>query len=94
MQLGRQPGYLRVRFNGPSPGVAAAGGLGDLLDQFQAGGHGRAAQSWVSDEPNQPVEPGAVEQAISEDLLLELEQRTGLPRAEILERLATGCPRP
>jgi uncharacterized protein YidB (DUF937 family) len=77
---------------GRPPGVAAAGGLGDLLDQFQAAGHGPAVQSWVSDEPNQPVEPGEVEQAISEDLLLELEQRTGLPRAEILERLATGLP--
>jgi uncharacterized protein YidB (DUF937 family) len=33
-----------------------------------------------------------VEQAISDDLLTELEQRTGLPRAEILERLATGLP--
>ena len=72
--------------------MVAAGGLGDLLEQFQTAGYGQAAQSWVSDEPNQPVEPGAVEQALDEDLLLELERRTGLPRAEIVERLATGLP--
>ena len=79
-------------FGGRPPGVVASGGLGDLLGQFQAAGYGPAAQSWVSDGPNQPLEPGALEQALSEDLLLELEQRTGLPHAEILERLATGLP--
>lgn len=77
---------------GRPPGVVAAGGLGDLLQQFQAAGYGQAADSWVSSEPNAPVEVGAVEQALDEPLLRELEQRTGLPRAEILERLATGLP--
>jgi uncharacterized protein YidB (DUF937 family) len=77
---------------GRPPGIAAAGGLEDLLGQFQAAGYGPAAESWVSNELNQPLGPGEVEQALSEDLLLELEQRTGLPRAEILERLATGLP--
>ena len=77
---------------GRSPGVVASGGLGDLMDRFQGAGSGQAAQSWVSDGPNQPVGPGEVEQAISEDLFLELEQRTGLPRAEIVERLAAGLP--
>ena len=70
----------------------ASGGLGDLIHQLQSAGYGQAAQSWVSDEPNQPLGPGEVEQAISDDLLLELEKRTGLPRAEIVERLATGLP--
>ena len=78
-------------FGGRPPGTVAAGGLVDLLERFQTAGYGQAAQSWVSDEPNQPVEPGEVEQALDEDLL-ELERRTGLPRAEIVERLATGLP--
>lgn len=77
---------------GRPPGVVASAGLGDLLDRLQAAGYGQAAQSWVSHEPNQTMRPGDVEQAISEDLLLEIEQRTGLPRAEILARLATGLP--
>lgn len=78
--------------NGRPRGAIVSGGLADLLNQFQTAGYGQAAQSWVSNEPSQPVGPGEVEQATSEDLLLELEQRTGIPRAEILERLATGLP--
>jgi uncharacterized protein YidB (DUF937 family) len=79
-------------FGGRPPGVVASGGLDDLIEQFQRAGHGEAAQSWVSDEPNQPLGPGEVEQAISDDMLLELEQRTGMPRSEIVERLARGLP--
>ncbi len=77
---------------GRHPGVVASGGLGDLIDQFQRAGRGQAAESWVSDEPNQALGPSEVEQAISDDLLAELERRTGLPRAEVVERLATGLP--
>ena len=77
---------------GRPAGVVASGGLRDLINQFQSAGYGQAAQSWVSDEPNQPLGPGEVEQVISADLLLELEQRTGLRRDEIVERLATGLP--
>lgn len=79
-------------FGGRPLGTVASGGLGDLLNQLETAGYGQAAQSWVSNGPNQSVEPGEVEQAVSEDLLLELEQRTGLSRAEIVERLATGLP--
>lgn len=79
-------------FGGRPPGVVAAGGLGELIDRLQTAGYGQTAQSWVSDGPNEIVEPGMVEQALDEDLLLELEQRTGLPRTEIMQRLATGLP--
>ncbi len=77
---------------GRPAGVVASGGLSELIEQFQSAGHGQAAHSWLSDGPNEPIGPNEVERAISEDLLLELERRTGLPRAEIVERLATGLP--
>ncbi len=73
-------------------GAVVSGGLGDLIRQLEAAGYGPAAESWVSNGPNQPVRPDEIERALDEDLLLELEQRTGLPRAEIVERLATGLP--
>jgi uncharacterized protein YidB (DUF937 family) len=77
---------------GKPRGAVVSGGLADLLRQFESAGHGRAAESWVSEGPNQPIEPDEVEQVISDDLLAELEQRTGLPRKEIVARLATGLP--
>lgn len=78
--------------HGQPRGAVVSGGLTDLIHQLQAVGYGGAAQSWVSNGPNQPVKPSEVEQAISDDLLIELERRTGLPRAEIVERLATELP--
>ncbi len=77
---------------GQPRGAIMSGGLADLLERFQSAGHGRAAESWVSDGPNQPIKPEEVEQVFSDDLLAELEQRTGLPRKEIVARLATGLP--
>ena len=79
-------------FGGQPRGAVVSGGLSDLIRQLEAAGYGQAAESWVSDRPNQPVRPDEVERVLDEDLLHELEQRTGLPRAEILERLATALP--
>ena len=79
-------------FGGRSHGAVVSGGLGDLLQQFETAGQSQKAQSWVSNGPNQLVGAGELEQVLSEDLLSDLEQRTGLPRAELLQRLANGLP--
>lgn len=88
---GPYPGFQDL-FGPGQAGAMTSGGLGDLLRLLETSGQGPAAQSWVSTEPNRPLPPGDLEQAIGDDLLLEVEQRTGLPRAELIERLATALP--
>lgn len=83
---------LQSLFGPGQAGVMMSGGLGDLVRLLEASGQGPAAHSWVSTEPNRPLPPSDLEQAIGDDLLLEVEQRTGLPRAELIERLATALP--
>lgn len=69
------------------------GGLGDLMNSFRDAGHGDVADSWV--RPNVPtlgLTPQQVEQAIGDETLTDLTARTGLPRDELLKRLATTIP--
>ncbi len=86
-------GELASAFNaGSSGGGGIAGGLGELVDRFRSAGRGQAAESWVSDQPNQSLNASEVEEVIGAETVDELAQKTGLSRAEILERLATALP--
>jgi uncharacterized protein YidB (DUF937 family) len=70
-----------------------AGGLGDLLNSFRNAGHGEVADSWVKPNvPTQSVSTDQVSQAIGDDTLKQLSERTGLSRDEILKRLSTVLP--
>lgn len=80
-------------------GGAAAGaggllrdGLGELVDRFQRSGRGDVAQSWVKSGPNQDIAPNDLEAAIGTDVLIELSERTGLSRGELLARLSRQLP--
>ncbi len=75
-------------------GGGLAGGLGQLLESFKSAGHADVANSWVQPGvPTQGLTPDQVQQAIGEDNLAELSQRTGLTREELLQRLATSIPK-
>jgi uncharacterized protein YidB (DUF937 family) len=67
-------------------------GLGELVDRFRGAGQAKAVDSWVSTGPNHPIGEAELEQAIGPDVLDELQQRTGLPRQELLARLAQRLP--
>ena len=67
-------------------------GLGDLVDRFQRSGRGDVAQSWVQSGPNQDIAPNDLEAAIGTDVLIELSERTGLSRGELLARLSRQLP--
>jgi uncharacterized protein YidB (DUF937 family) len=74
-------------------GTGLTGGLGDLLNSFKNAGHGDVADSWVQPGvPTQGLTPGQVQEAVGEENLSELSQRTGLSRDELLKRLATAIP--
>jgi uncharacterized protein YidB (DUF937 family) len=69
-----------------------AGGLTDLLDGFRSHGQSERADSWVRPGPNQGLTSTQVEEVVGADNIAELSRRTGLSRAELLERLATNIP--
>ena len=78
---------------GGAGGGGLAGGLGDLLDSFRSSGQKDVADSWVTPGvPTQGLTAEQVEQAVGAETLDELTRRTGLSRAELLERLATAIP--
>jgi uncharacterized protein YidB (DUF937 family) len=86
---------------GGAGGAASGGGLGGLLgggmnetvERFRRSGHGEIADSWIAQGPNREVGPQQLEQAIGNDTLAELQQRTGLSRDELLARLSRDLPR-
>jgi uncharacterized protein YidB (DUF937 family) len=67
-------------------------GLDSLLDRFRSAGAGSKADSWVSAGANEQIGDGELEGAIGSDVIDELAQRTGLSRAELVERLKTALP--
>lgn len=79
--LGRDP-------NDPN----SRGGLQELLDRLRNAGQAETVESWVGSGPNKPIEKSRVEQAIDEETLESLVRQTGMPRDEILERLARNLP--
>nr|WP_233280741.1 YidB family protein [Devosia oryziradicis] len=78
---------------GASAGSVLSGGLGDLVDRFRQSGRGPQADSWINaGEDNVPVGVSDLEEALGEDTIAELTQKTGLSRAELLERLSKTLP--
>ena len=69
-------------------------GLADLIDRFKSSGQGEVADSWVNpDVETRGLTPDEVERAVGAENLEELSRRTGLSRAELVQRLATEIPR-
>jgi uncharacterized protein YidB (DUF937 family) len=85
-------GGLGGALGGASAGSVLSGGLGDLVDRFRQAGRGDKADSWVRDGDNAPVDPTDLEDALGEETITELTDKTGLSRAELLERLARTLP--
>ena len=85
-------GNLGGLLGGASAGSVLSGGLRDVIERFRQSGHADAADSWVKTGPNQPIQPGQLEQAIGPDVLNTLAERTGLSREELLSRLARDLP--
>ena len=90
--LGNILGELGGAFGGASAGSVLSGGLGDLVDRFRQSGRGDKADSWVRDGDNEPVDASDLEETLGEDTIAELTQKTGLSRAELLERLSKTLP--
>lgn len=85
-------GNILDGLGGASAGSILSGGLGDLVDRFRQSGRGDKADSWINTGDNAPVDPTDLEDTLGEDTIAELTQKTGLTRAELLERLSRTLP--
>ena len=77
---------------GGGAGSVISGGLGDLLRQFQQGGHGDTANSWVSSGPNKPISVDDLANVLGADQINTLTAQTGLSRDELLAGLSQHLP--
>lgn len=79
-------------FGAGSAGSTLSSGLNDLINRFKEAGRADYAETWVSSQPNMPMDVSALESAIGQDTLDELSQKTGLSRNELLLRLTAALP--
>jgi len=77
---------------GTGLGGILSGGLGDLMRQFQAAGHGDTAHSWVSSGENKPIVPQDLEKVLTPVQIDFLTQKTGMSRGELLNGLSQQLP--
>lgn len=90
--IGNVLGGLDGELGGATAGGILSGGLGHLIDRFRQSGRGDKADSWINPGDNAPVDPSDLEETLGEQTLGELTQKTGLTRAELLERLSKTLP--
>jgi uncharacterized protein YidB (DUF937 family) len=68
------------------------GGLGALIDRFRNNGFEDAINSWVGTGQNQAISPGQLRQALGQETVEDLSQRTGLPHGDLLSQLSNILP--
>jgi uncharacterized protein YidB (DUF937 family) len=85
-------GLLGGLMGGGVAGSALSGGLGDLLKQFEQGGLGSAANSWVGSGPNKAVSPNDLANVLGEDRIKQLSALSGMPREDLLDGLSQQLP--
>ena len=68
------------------------GGLSGLLNQFRQNGMGDHVDSWLSSQPNQPVQPQQVEQALGQEQVQSVAQHAGMSTELVKVALASALP--
>ena len=86
------PGGLGELLGGAAAGTALSGGLDALIKEFQQGGLGQAAQSWIGTGPNQKVAANDLARVLGTDTLDALSKQTGVGREDLLAGLSQHLP--
>jgi uncharacterized protein YidB (DUF937 family) len=68
------------------------GGLGNLVQKFQAAGHGDVVNSWVGSGANLPVQPSQVGSALGQQTISDLARQAGVSEQVLLAQLAQALP--
>jgi uncharacterized protein YidB (DUF937 family) len=85
-------GPLGGILGGAAAGSVISGGLGDLLKQFQQGGHGDTANSWVGNGTNKAISPGDLAGALGANQIDSLASQSGMSRDDLLSGLSKYLP--
>ena len=86
------PGGLGDLLGGAAAGTALSGGLSALIKEFQQGGLGQAAQSWIGTGVNQKIGSNDLERVLGTDTLDALSKQTGVGREDLLAGLSQHLP--
>ena len=79
---------------GAAPGAGPMqGGFAGMLEQLAAGGLAGHVGSWLSDNPNLPVSPQQIHDALGDEQVQSMARSSGLPIGSLLEQLAAHLPR-
>ena len=73
-------------------GGGAGGGLGALLQQFQKGGLGDVAASWVGTGQNLPISADQLQSVLGGDQIGAMAQQAGLSPGDLMGQLAHMLP--
>src|SRR5262245_36171372 len=72
--------------------IRRSGGVQGIVNQFEKQGFGPTVRSWVGTGANQPIAPEHVEQVLGSDLLQQMSSKTGVPVADLKQKLAEVLP--
>lgn len=73
-------------------GGGLVGGLSEILGRFSNPVQSAKARTWVDTGPNGALAPGDLEEALDEETISDLQQKTGLSRSDLLTRLSAVLP--
>jgi uncharacterized protein YidB (DUF937 family) len=73
-------------------GMGNSGGLAGLVAQFQRGGLGDVAASWISTGPNQPVSGEQLQNVFGNDMVAQIAQQLGMSQGDTLGQLSQLLP--
>ncbi len=77
--------------DGAAP-AAAPGGLAGMLEQLAAGGLAEHVGSWLSNNPNLPISPQQIHDALGSEQVQSMARASGLPVGDLLNQLAAHLP--
>ncbi|MDE2578207.1 MAG: DUF937 domain-containing protein [Hyphomicrobiales bacterium] len=98
---GVRPGAFTGGAAAPAPAPAPTqdadagglfGGLGNLLNKFQQAGHGDTVNSWVSNGPNQPIQPAQIGNAVGQSTISDIARQAGMSEQDLLNQLSQVLP--
>ena len=87
-----QPSATPESNSAATPDGGLLGGLGGLLKQLQASGHGDKVDSWVGSGPNKSIDPGELGSALGQKTVSTAAQQAGMSEQELLSQLAQNLP--